>query len=70
MNEDVSKGLVHDNASPKSISRIESPTLQRAASPRFHVAETRQVLSTKIDTMTIPSNQPHHGPILIRMPRS
>src|ERR1700741_3551580 len=47
MDIDVSKALMHDNASHEVISRIESPTLQRAASSRFCVAETRQVLSTK-----------------------
>jgi hypothetical protein len=70
MNDDVSKARVHDNASHQAISRIESPALRRAASSRFRVAETRQVLSTKIDTTSILSNQPHRGPILIRMPRS
>jgi hypothetical protein len=70
MNDDVSKALVRDNASHQAISRSESPTLQRAASSRFGVAETRQLLSTKIDTRSILSNRAHAGPILIRMPRS
>jgi hypothetical protein len=51
---------VHDNASHEVISRIESPTLQRAASSRFRVAETRQVLSTvQTDYIGSKTDRPH-----------